>query len=80
MKILALVLIAVPIFAHAETTVKVTSFNYVGYRSRSAELCGKVADATSFPVVIKVKVDPKEKNSGTYFVTTYEETFCTVYF
>jgi hypothetical protein len=50
-------------------SVKVTSFNYIRTSNSFttlAELCGHVDGATSAPSFVKVHVDPRTNNPGTY--------------
>lgn len=52
-------------------SVKITSFNYVRTSSENmqsplAELCGLVEGATASPSFVRVLVDPKSKNPGSY--------------
>lgn len=52
-------------------TVKITSFNYVrtsanDMNSPLAELCGMVEGATAAPSFVRVLIDPKSKNPGSY--------------
>lgn len=68
--ILALALFVSSISAFS-ATVKVTSFNFVrtsndNFFSPLAELCGTVEGATAAPSFVKVLVDPKSKNPGSY--------------
>lgn len=79
-KILAFVTLATGICLPAlasDPTVTITSFKYADSKGRAAELCGKIEGATSYPVVVKVVVDPKGKLPGNYSVTALGETFCT---
>jgi hypothetical protein len=66
---LALALLVSSVSAFS-ATVKITSFNYIrtsnDLSSPLAELCGLVEGATASPSFIRVLVDPKSKNPGSY--------------
>lgn len=60
----------------AEIKVEISSFRYAGSRTSAAEICGKVTSET-FPVVVKVTVDPKTEKPGIYnTIVGPEGTFC----
>lgn len=73
---LGVVLLGVTVIA---AEVKITSFNYTGTRTRSAELCGIVEADVSPLAVVDVIVDPNYKNPGKYAVIVAQDgQFCTV--
>lgn len=62
----------------AAPKVEVTSFVYPEAQSRFAELCGKVTDAVTSPVFLRVVVDYKGKRPGVYNVLVGTDgKFCT---
>jgi hypothetical protein len=62
----ALALAFLTVFSAHASTVKITSFVYPRSGQYYAELCGQVEQAKSASTLIKVIVDPKSKNPGTY--------------
>jgi hypothetical protein len=59
------------------STVKISSFNYGRSGQYYAELCGQVEGATSNPIFVRVMIDPRSKNPGTYnTVTGSDGKFC----
>ena len=51
--------------AHADATLKITSFRFTGPRDRTAEICGKVEGQIDPGTKVVITVDPGN-NSGTY--------------
>lgn len=59
--------------------VKITSFNYTGTKTRTAELCGIVEGDVGPLTVVDVIVDPNYKTPGEYTVIVAQDgQFCTV--
>ncbi len=79
MKINLLVAAAfIAVAAHAEPKIVITSFEYPSGRDRTAEICGKVTDAT-LPGFVRLEVDYTMDEPAIYNVPVGSDgLFCTV--
>lgn len=79
MKLGLLMVLALPALAFAAGDVKINSFHMLAFNSSAAEICGTVLAPTGHPQMIKVVVDPKTKNPGSYYVWSGGEgKFCSI--
>jgi hypothetical protein len=78
MKLLLLFLITITGFARADD-VKIDSFFYLGEKNSAAEICGTVLAPTGKAQMIKILVDPENKNPGYYYIWSGGDgKFCSV--
>ncbi|MFI5349595.1 MAG: hypothetical protein ACHQ2Z_08635 [Elusimicrobiota bacterium] len=62
-----------------QPSVAITSFNMTGNNSHVAEICGLVSGASSDFSVVRISVDPSEKNPGIYnTLAGADGSFCAV--
>ena len=62
-----------------QPSVAITSFNMTGNNSHVAEICGLVTGASSDFSVVRISVDPSEKNPGIYnALAGADGSFCAV--
>jgi len=62
-----------------ETVVKITSFVMSGQNTPVAEICGKVTGSAAEFTVVRIVVDPKTNNPGTYNTLAGKDgAFCSV--
>jgi hypothetical protein len=65
--------------AAGQPSVVITSFNMTGNNSHVAEICGRVTGASSDYSVVRISVDPGEKNPGIYnALAGADGSFCAV--
>ena len=65
--------------AAGQPSVAITSFNMTGNNSHVAELCGLVTGASYDYSVVRISVDPSEKNPGIYnALAGADGSFCAV--
>ncbi len=59
--------------------LKVTSFNFIGYRSTAAEICGNITGEISAIAIVDITADPTYKSPGQYStVASKDGKFCVV--
>ena len=59
--------------------VKITSFNFIGYRSTVAELCGSIAGAMDPVAIVDITSDPSYKKPAQYStIASQDGQFCIV--
>ncbi|MDD5208415.1 MAG: hypothetical protein PHV36_03450 [Elusimicrobiales bacterium] len=65
--------------AAGEPVVAITSFVMTGQNTRVAEICGKVTGTDAEVTVVRIVVDPKTNNPGTYNTLAGKDgAFCSV--
>ncbi len=59
--------------------LKVTSFNFIGYRSTAAEICGSITGDISAITIVDVTADPSYKTPAQYSsIASKDGKFCVV--